>query len=88
MANTLPETEFTAAIVVIDNTDGSVRGMYTGQEFDEAQFNPVTQKRPPDRFGVQGDHARDCARSAATRPTTASAAARSASTRPEGDVET
>ena len=47
VANTLPDTEFTAAIVVIDNVDGSVRAMYTGQEFAEEQFNPVTQKGRP-----------------------------------------
>jgi penicillin-binding protein 1A len=47
VANTLPDTEFTAAIVVIDNADGSVRGMYTGQEFAQEQFNPVTQKGRP-----------------------------------------
>jgi penicillin-binding protein 1A len=39
---TLPETEFVAAIVVIDNADGSVRAMYTGKEFSESQYNPIT----------------------------------------------
>jgi membrane peptidoglycan carboxypeptidase len=39
----LPETQFVAAIVVIDNSDGSVRAMYTGKEFSESQYNPITQ---------------------------------------------
>ena len=51
--------------------------MYTGQDFAESQFNPVDAERPPDRFDVQGDHARDRARSGLLARTTASAAARS-----------
>jgi penicillin-binding protein 1A len=39
---TLPPSQFTAAIVVIDNSDGSVRAMYTGKDFTESQFNPIT----------------------------------------------
>ena len=31
-----------AAVVVIDNKDGSVRAMYTGKDFSESQFNPIT----------------------------------------------
>jgi penicillin-binding protein 1A len=40
--DTLPETTFVAAIVVIDNSDGSVRAMFTGKDFTESQFNPIT----------------------------------------------
>src|SRR5262245_37308916 len=40
--DTLPPTTFVAAIVVIDNTDGSVRAMYTGKDYSESQFNPIT----------------------------------------------
>jgi penicillin-binding protein 1A len=42
VADTLPETTFVAAIVVIDNSDGSVRAMFTGKDFSESQFNPIT----------------------------------------------
>ena len=37
-----PQTTFVAAVVVIDNSDGSVRAMYTGKDFSESQFNPIT----------------------------------------------
>jgi penicillin-binding protein 1A len=42
VSETLPETTFVAAIVVLDNADGSVRAMYTGKDFSESQFNPIT----------------------------------------------
>jgi penicillin-binding protein 1A len=42
VSETLPETTFVAAVVVIDNRDGSVRAMYTGKDFSESQFNPIT----------------------------------------------
>jgi penicillin-binding protein 1A len=43
--NTLPanrDPKFTAAVVVVDNFDGGVRAMYTGKDFAENQYNPIT----------------------------------------------
>ena len=75
VSETLPPTAFVAAVVVIDNSDGSVRAMYTGKDFSESQFNPDHAQRAPDRFLVQGVHARHRARCGLLARTTASAAA-------------
>jgi membrane peptidoglycan carboxypeptidase len=39
----LPESPFTAALVVIDNADGGVRAIANGRTFAEMQFNPATE---------------------------------------------
>ncbi|MGQ0826686.1 MAG: transglycosylase domain-containing protein [Actinomycetota bacterium] len=40
---TVPESPFTAALVVIDNADGSVRAMVAGENFEQSQYNLATQ---------------------------------------------
>lgn len=41
--STLPEGEFTAALVAIDNADGAVRAIVGGPDFNVAKFNLATQ---------------------------------------------
>ena len=40
---TIPDSPFTAALVVIDNFDGSVRAMVAGKNFEQSQYNLATQ---------------------------------------------
>ena len=37
------DPRFVAAVAVIDNATGEVRAMYTGKDFSQEEFNPVTQ---------------------------------------------
>jgi penicillin-binding protein 1A len=39
----LPDSEFTAALVAIDNATGAVRAMVGGRNFEQAKFNVATQ---------------------------------------------
>jgi len=39
----LPKSEFTASLVVIDNSDGGVRAIANGRSFAESQFDPATE---------------------------------------------
>ncbi|MFM7225147.1 MAG: transglycosylase domain-containing protein [Actinomycetota bacterium] len=39
----LPESEFTASLVVVDNETGGVRAMANGRTFAEMQFNPAVE---------------------------------------------
>lgn len=39
----LPDSEFTASLVVVDNADGGVRAMANGRTFAEMQFNPAVE---------------------------------------------
>ncbi len=57
------EVAFVAAMVVIDNATGGVRAMYAARPFAETRVQPGDPGRPPDRLDVQGDRARDRARS-------------------------
>jgi penicillin-binding protein 1A len=40
---TIPESEFTAAMAVIDNANGAVRAMVAGRNFEQSQYNLVTE---------------------------------------------
>src|SRR5205823_781438 len=42
MAAQLPASQFTASLVVIDNSDGGVRAIANGRTFAESQFDPAT----------------------------------------------
>ena len=39
----LPKSQFTASLVVIDNTDGGVRAIANGRSFADMQFDPATE---------------------------------------------
>jgi membrane peptidoglycan carboxypeptidase len=43
MASKLPKSEFTAALVVIDNANGGVRAIANGLNFSQMQFDPATE---------------------------------------------
>jgi penicillin-binding protein 1A len=45
MNSQLPKTSFTAALVVIDNSNGGVRAIANGRTFQEMQFDPATEAR-------------------------------------------
>jgi penicillin-binding protein 1A len=43
VTETLPPSEFTASLVVVDNANGGVRAIANGRTFAEMQFNPATE---------------------------------------------
>jgi penicillin-binding protein 1A len=43
VAQQLPQGDFTASLVAIDNADGGVRAIANGRTFQQSQFNPATE---------------------------------------------
>jgi penicillin-binding protein 1A len=43
VSTVLPKSEFTASLVVIDNSDGGVRAIANGRSFAQTQFDPATE---------------------------------------------